>query len=148
MVEESAGLLRPRLSRYRIALDNRVEEALELRTDRSLAQEVVLALLDNAILHSGCDKIRLWCTNGADGAKLLHITDNGNGIDEEDAPYIFKAFYRGPNSAASGNGLGLSVCDSIMRRIGGAIRLRQGDEGGAEFILEFPEFPVGKGEEI
>jgi len=148
MVEESAGLLRPRLSRYRIALDNRVEEALELRTDRSLAQEVVLALLDNAILHSGCDKIRLWCTDSADGAKLLHITDNGNGIDEEDAPYIFKAFYRGPNSAASGNGLGLSVCDSIMRRIGGAIRLRQGDEGGAEFILEFPEFPVGKGDEI
>ena len=138
MVTQSVNLLKPRLRKYNIAVDNRVEPTIQLTTDRSLVQEVVLALLDNAILHSECTQICFYCSKGENEALRLHIRDNGNGISAEDAPYVFKAFYRNAGSAASGNGLGLSVCESFMRRLGGNIQLLQSEGPGAEFALEFP----------
>lgn len=138
LIDESVNLLKPRMQKCGITAENRVPEDYKLVTDRTLLQEVVLALLDNAILHSGCSQICLWCDEENGGRLCLHIRDNGSGISAEDAPYIFKAFYR--SSATAGNGLGLSVCDSFMRRMGGSIRLCKPNESpGAEFVLDFPK---------
>lgn len=138
MIQESAGLLRPRLLKYSITVYNQVEQGQLLTADRTLTQEVVLALLDNAVLHSGCSQICFWCSQGEHGGLQLHIRDNGNGIPEEDAPYVFKSFYRSTGLTSAGNGLGLSICESFMRRMGGAITLRPNEGAGAEFVLAFP----------
>ena len=138
MVSESINLLKPRLLKYKITVENLVKKNQMLYADRTLAQEVVLAVLDNAVLHSGCQEIRFWCSEGENGALRLHIWDNGTGISPDDAPYIFKSFYRSPGLTTAGNGLGLSICDSFMRRMSGAIWLQPDVEMGAEFVLEFP----------
>ncbi len=138
MVQQSVNLLKPRLLKYQIMVENRVEQEQLLTTDRTLAQEVVLALLDNAVLHSGCSRISFWCSAAEGGGLRLHIRDNGRGIAQDDAPYVFKSFYRSPGLSTAGNGLGLSVCESFMRRMGGTITLQSNQGSGAEFVLEFP----------
>lgn len=138
MIEESINLLKPRLVKYNITVVNNIEKELELTTDRNLAQEVVLALLDNAIVHSGCSEIHFMCSLEKDGMLCLYAVDNGQGISDDDAPYVFKAFYRNTESTTSGNGLGLAVCENFMRRLGGSIRLNRGGKWSTEFILEFP----------
>jgi len=138
MVEESINLLKPRLKKYNIKVVNNIDEELELKTDRNLAQEVILSLLDNAIIHSGCSEIHLMCSLEKEGILCLHVADNGRGITDDDAPYVFKAFYRSAESTTSGNGLGLAVCENFMRRLGGSIQLNRGGKWSTEFILEFP----------
>lgn len=138
MVLESIALLKPRLKKGGIAVEIMIAENVKLNTDRTTAQEVVLAILDNAILHSSCTKIRFWCRQSETGEIRLSIGDNGNGIPVEDIPYIFKAFYRSTKATVSGNGLGLSVCENFMRRLGGSIFVESGEGVGTEFILKFP----------
>ena len=78
------------------------------------------------------------CILEKDGMLCLYAVDNGQGISDDDAPYVFKAFYRNTESTTSGNGLGLAVCENFMRRLGGSIRLNRGGKWSTEFILEFP----------
>lgn len=136
MVEESINLLKPRLKKCNIKVYNRIERDVNINTDRALVQEVVLALLDNAIMHSGCSEIYFWHSKKNNETLRLHIRDNGKGISEEDAPYVFKTFYR--SAASAGTGIGLSICENFMQRIGGVIKLNPNTGFGAEFILEFP----------
>ena len=52
----------------------------------------------------------------------LSISDTGRGMDEETRRHIFEPFYRGTTSRRTrhdGYGLGLSICDHIVRAHGG-----------------------------
>lgn len=142
MIQESIRLLSPRILRHNIEIEQTISENIQIKTDRTQLQEVILALLDNAILHSECQKITIFCkfedgdTNDLQRYISIHVKDDGMGIDKFDQPYIFQSFYRVEGVTTSGNGLGLSICENIMQRLGGNIVLKSGLSQGAEFVLE------------
>ncbi len=83
-----------------------------LNGDRNLIKEMLRAILDNSIKYTaenGTINIRLVSTE--DKIKLS-IEDNGEGISQEQIPFLFERFYRADPARRrdkSGAGLGLSI---------------------------------------
>lgn len=81
--------------------------------------------------------------NDFDGQQQFHcitIRDNGIGFDNQFSDKMFQIFQRLHNneSAYSGKGIGLAICQRVMANHGGFIRA-SGKEGiGASFQLFFP----------
>ncbi|MCR5543683.1 MAG: HAMP domain-containing histidine kinase [Eubacterium sp.] len=68
---------------------------------------------------------------------VVHFRDYGQGIPEEEIPFITGKFYRGKNvGEESGSGLGLYIVKELMEKMGGALRLLNRDPG-LDVILEF-----------
>jgi len=96
-------------------------------------------LLDNAIKYSprkGQIIINAWET---DREIVIRFQDQGKGIDSEDLPYIFDAFYRGKSkNEKSGYGLGLASVKSIIRQHGGWVTAENAPGKGSVFTIRLP----------
>ena len=73
-------------------------------------------------------------TKAASSVEIL-IQDNGPGINPEVIDHIFDPFF---TTRAAGNGLGLAVAANVVESLGGQIRAKNLDFGGAEFCIELP----------
>lgn len=71
----------------------------------------------------------------ADGQAVITFADTGPGIPDEVVPRIFEAFFT--TKGGEGSGLGLSVCDGIMKSHKGSIDYRNTDTGGC-FEIRLP----------
>jgi len=68
----------------------------------------------------------------------VEVADRGPGLDAGEEERVFEKFYRGTNARASGVGLGLSICRSIVKAHGGSITAENQEGGGAVFRIELP----------
>ena len=71
----------------------------------------------------------------------LSVRDRGRGIDPEDLPHVFEAFYRGRYAVdrqIHGNGLGLSLVKRIAEAHGGRVTVQSAPGEGATFTLHLP----------
>jgi signal transduction histidine kinase len=67
------------------------------------------------------------------------VSDNGEGITEDDLPHIFKRFYRADTSRSSeGTGLGLSFAEMIVRLHHGKITVHSSRNVETCFVVELP----------
>jgi PAS domain S-box-containing protein len=70
----------------------------------------------------------------------IEVADNGIGIKEKYFDRIFKPFERlHGQSAFEGSGIGLAICDKIVRRHHGKITVRSKLNEGTTFIIALPE---------
>ncbi|HVC92462.1 MAG TPA: ATP-binding protein [Pirellulales bacterium] len=74
---------------------------------------------------------------------VLRVSDTGGGINADDLPHIFDRFYRGDKSRhredpTCGNGLGLSICRSIVEAHGGEIKVESVVSKGTQFTAYLP----------
>ena len=70
---------------------------------------------------------------------ILRFADSGIGIPSEDLAHIFTAFYRGANKDfATGNGIGLSITDRIIKLHNGSITVVSAVNEGTTFTVELP----------
>ncbi len=72
---------------------------------------------------------------------LLEVTDNGIGIPEKDHKYIFQKFFRARNvmkTNTEGTGLGLFICKSIIKGMGGDINFKSAVDKGSTFWFTLP----------
>jgi PAS domain S-box-containing protein len=85
-----------------------------------------------------------WLGNGGGASPRIQVrfADNGPGIPADVMPHIFEPFFttRCDRSADGGRpmGLGLSICEQIVRNHGGRIWAENNAEGGATIVLELP----------
>lgn len=71
----------------------------------------------------------------ADNAVKIFFEDNGSGIKDEDAPFIFNVTF----TRTGGTGIGLASAYAYMKEQGGDISyIKNGTLGGALFVLTFP----------
>jgi signal transduction histidine kinase len=66
---------------------------------------------------------------------LLELSDTGKGIAPEEMEHIFDAFF---TTKATGTGLGLALCRTIVEEHGGHLWATPGEKGGATFHLQLP----------
>lgn len=70
----------------------------------------------------------------------IAVDDNGIGIAPEARELVFERFRRlHPRDTFEGSGLGLSICQRIVERIGGKIWCDESSSGGASFRFTLPE---------
>jgi PAS domain S-box-containing protein len=114
--------------------------------DRVQLQQVVLNLIMNAIeaMSSVGDRAReLVITTRNVGADHVQVTveDSGTGLDPSAMERIFEPFY---TTKASGMGMGLSICRSILQSHGGRLWATVKDGPGTMFHFALPKY---RGEE-
>jgi two-component system OmpR family sensor kinase len=100
-----------------------------VRGDLDATGLAVRNLLENALVHGAGGKlIRLACGSSRE-ATVLAIIDDGPGASGEDLRRLAKRFARGAGAAGSGAGLGLSIVETLARRMGATLELRSPAEG-------------------
>lgn len=117
------------------------EELLLIPMDAKLIEQVLINLLDNAIRHTAPEGEVRVSVEAAEGCARFAVSDRGCGIPPEDLAHVFNLFYttHGQHAdARQGIGLGLAICDAIVKAHGGAITAANRAGGGAEFIFTLP----------
>jgi signal transduction histidine kinase len=108
-----------------------------LRLDKDRIKQVLINLLDNAFKFTPAGgRVSLKAT-AADGWITLCVTDNGSGIDEEDLPRVKEKFYKSKNKKAH-TGIGLSICDEIVRLHGGELTIESKLHEGTAVSVKLP----------
>ena len=110
--------------------------------DSERIKTVLKNLLHNAIKYSSDSfepvVLRLEQKNGV---TTIVVQDRGEGIPQEDLPFIFEPFYRVDKSRSKktgGYGLGLSLCKKIIEAHNGAIEIQSDLTQGTRVVIRFP----------
>ena len=106
--------------------------------DPERLKQVFCNVLDNAAKHGGAGKRIDAALTEEDGAQVIRIRDYGPGIPEGDLPYVKQKFYKGA-SKARGSGIGLAVCDEIIKLHDGTFTIGNAYGGGCLVTIRLPE---------
>ena len=124
---------------HNIALQTNVPKGAVIQGDSGWLSEAIQNILKNCMESVGDDgKIEIFCTDNPLFTEIA-IRDSGVGFQKEDLPNLFDRFYRGKNAGATGYGIGLALCKSIVTRQGGTITAKNHPQGGALFAIRFPK---------
>jgi len=69
---------------------------------------------------------------------VITIRDFGPGAPEDELENLKMKFYKGSNSKERGSGIGLAVCDEIIRYHGGVLELSNAEGGGFRVTITLP----------
>jgi len=117
-----------------------IENTPEVLGDSTMVYQVFGNVIGNAIKYSSKSSKPLVKIIGEvyENGVTYKISDNGIGIDKEDADKMFKIFSRMSNAKAfHGNGVGLSIVQHLMEKMGGEISYESESGIGTTFILKF-----------
>jgi len=107
-------------------------DEVALRTDRHKLQRIVGNLIENAIKYTQSGGVVVSVEPSTETA-AIHVQDTGIGIPRDKAAKLFDEFFQVENDERDrrkGFGLGLAICRSLARQIGGEVRLvSSGPEG-------------------
>ncbi len=117
-------------------------ELLMVPMDAMLIEQVIINLLENAVLHAQCATLIELVVTEAAGFAVFEVCDNGRGIDKELLPHIFdghyKQVYETDGDRSRSMGIGLSVCNTIISAHSGVMTARNRLLGGAVFRFTLP----------
>jgi signal transduction histidine kinase len=102
-----------------------------------------LNLLDNAVKYTPVRGKVVLDAGVLNGAVVVSVSDNGNGIPRDHLPHLFERFYRVEKSRSrsmGGTGLGLAIAQEIVHRHHGAISVDSQPENGSIFTVTFNGF--------
>ena len=125
-----------------IQMENRYPD-LEVYTDEQRVMQVLHNLLTNALKFTleGTVTVK-WNINRVEDNEFLTISvsDTGVGIKQQDQSKLFKLFgfiQSTQEMNTKGIGLGLMICDKIVKKFGGQITLESEFNVGSEFTFSF-----------
>lgn len=113
------------------------EDVPPIVADSERMKQVFCNVLDNAAKHGGAGKRIDVSAAYEDGKFVIRVRDYGPGIPEEELPFVKQKFYKG-SSKARGSGIGLAVCDEIVRLHGGTFDIANAEGGGAVVTISLP----------
>ena len=116
-------------------------DVIEMNSLESTIHSIIFNLIDNAIKYTpnqGIINISVY--SDQDNFACVQIEDSGVGIDPENYDKVLKRFYRVHHHLEVGSGLGLSIVDKAIQRLGGTLQLsRSIDLGGLSVLVRLPK---------
>lgn len=150
-VEEIVGA---GLSRHRDALATRPfrvhmpNDLPMIRVDNAMLPQVVHNLVENALRYTAPGTplgVSAWTS---ETNVVVKVWDEGAGLADDESSKVFDRFYRGRASKAAGShshavtstgmGLGLTICEGIIRVHGGRIWAEPNNPKGVAFLFSLP----------
>jgi len=103
-------------------------------------EEVWTNYLSNALQYGGSPpRIELGANEGKDNQVRFWVKDNGPGIPIENQGQLFTEFTQLKNIAQNGHGLGLSIVQRIIKRLGGKVGVESQPGQGSNFYFTLPK---------
>lgn len=113
------------------------EELPLIHGDPERLRQVFFNVFDNAAKYAAEGK-RLVVSTGTNGEDIfVRIRDYGPGIPEDELERVKMKFYKG-SSKKRGSGIGLAVCDEIIKYHGGTLTLSNAEGGGTLVTIKIP----------
>ncbi len=113
----------------------------EIVSEPNHLRQSLCNLLSNAVKYTECGYVRLVASRGKEDTIVFSVVDSGLGISKENQANIFEAFYQidGSNTNKRGGaGLGLAICQSFAKRLGGELSVESEIGRGSKFSLKMP----------
>ncbi len=105
--------------------------------DEQWTMEAFSNLIKNAMEHTpDGGTIQLIVSENPLYTEVI-VQDNGEGIPQEDIPYMFERFYKGKNAKPESVGIGLAFARMIITAQNGTISVKNHPDGGACFTVCF-----------
>ncbi len=102
-------------------------------------EEVWANLISNAIKYGGRPPhVELGAAVRPDGMVLFWTRDNGSGISQEAQAHLFRPFTQLGPTRTPGHGLGLSIVQRIVERLGGQVGVETEAGRGSQFFFTLP----------
>jgi C4-dicarboxylate-specific signal transduction histidine kinase len=141
------GLTRGEISNVGVVMQTRMTVGLpRIWGDRVKLQQVMLNLIMNAIeamseVAEGSRELSIGTAAAELSGVLVTVSDSGPGLPAGNPERIFEPFY---TTKASGLGMGLSICRSIVEAHGGQLWAKPNEPHGVVFCMQLPigEKPV------
>jgi two-component system NtrC family sensor kinase len=142
LVKESALLSGPALHHRGIKVQMDLpRDCPPVEGDPGYLQHVLLNLINNsmdAMPGGGELKLRLrYPANGQHDQVAIEVSDTGCGIEPEALAHIFEPMFT-TKHLGTGAGLGLAICDQIVRQHSGSIRVESQRNRGTCFTITLP----------
>ncbi|WP_418978929.1 ATP-binding protein [Alistipes sp.] len=106
-------------------------------TDRNRLHQVITNLMTNALKFTDGGAITIGYALQPDNMLEFYVSDTGCGIPEQEQQAIFNRFVK-LNRFVQGTGLGLPICQTIVERMGGRIRVESVMGKGSTFRFTVP----------
>lgn len=120
VADNTVEMLQLQAEKHQVQLTmNRREKRVNIEGNKSMIEEVLYNLCDNAIRYNhpgGHVWVSVYCENHE---SVVEVRDDGIGIPEEDQKRIFERFYRvdkGRSKETGGTGLGLAIVKHIVEQ--------------------------------
>ncbi len=137
VIQTAIDLVMPQYRQQAIRIRIRIRNDCRKPGPRALAEiipleQVLINLINNAVQAlDGEGEIRIGCEQQQEWV-LIHVDDNGPGLDQQALEHIFDPFY---TTKKTGLGLGLSISARIMDSMNGHLSASNRPQGGARFTI-------------
>jgi signal transduction histidine kinase len=144
VLQSICDILRPMAEEKRLELTWKAPSA-DLRVGHASAlNRVLLNLATNAIKFTNAGSVRITCREHDRLAVEFSVTDTGRGIPPHVLTYLFEAFRQRQmpgDYAFSSAGLGLSICQKLVRAMASELKVETELERGTRFhfTLQLPQ---------
>jgi signal transduction histidine kinase len=131
-----------------IDLSYRTEATLTVLGDTNQLKRLFRNLIENAVYYTPPSGQVTVTLREREHHALVSVTDTGIGIAPEHCARVFDRFWRADKARSrhsGGNGLGLSIAQSIAGSHGGDISVISKENKGSSFIVKLPLWKVGMG---
>ncbi|MGE8203320.1 sensor histidine kinase [Heyndrickxia sp. NPDC080065] len=129
--------MRPKAVREDVHFEVNCGELPLVELDRDRIKQVLINLLGNAFKFTSAKGSVTLNAFNEDQSIVITVKDTGCGISEDELPRITEKFYKGKNSKAQ-TGLGLSICDEIIKLHKGSLTFISKVNVGTEVIVKLP----------
>ena len=133
MISETAALLFPK---GKAGVISELEEQ-NLNLDKEALAQICENVLSNAARHAK-ERITVHISQDREYIWII-VEDDGTGFSKKDLENVTLAYYRGEKSESGASphfGLGLYISSLLAEKLGGNIRLDNGESGGAKISIK------------
>lgn len=125
----------------RMFFESDLSDDYAIQTNQEALEALLKHLLNNATKYTDHGVITVGCSEYEDAVRIS-VTDTGSGISQERREHIFETFSEMGDNVKL-NGLGLTICKSITRLLGGKIWLDTTYATGTRFVVDLPKYAQG-----
>ncbi|MBU3218321.1 HAMP domain-containing histidine kinase (plasmid) [Clostridium estertheticum] len=114
------------------------EKRIEVNLDTDAYSRILNNLIQNVISHSQAKHVEITVSLLAANV-MITVADDGTGIPKQDLPHVFERLYKCDMARSEkGSGLGLSIVQQLVEKMGGSIAVKSEQYQRTEFIVQFP----------
>lgn len=138
VVSSAIVLITPQITQKHLTLVYKKSPLPQVFADPHQVKEILNNLLENALHFTQKGSITI-SHEISDTHLMTHITDTGLGISREEQEHLFEKFYAQQSEPTKrGFGLGLYVCQLLVKAAGGTIWVKSKEDTGSTFSFSLP----------